>query len=50
MRLLRALAEFRIEGLATTVGFHERLVSDPSFITQDLTTTFVERWLPGVEW
>ncbi|NDF56094.1 MAG: acetyl-CoA carboxylase biotin carboxylase subunit, partial [Proteobacteria bacterium] len=50
VRLLRALAEFRIEGLATTVGFHERLVSDPSFITQDLTTTFVERWLPGVEW
>ncbi len=46
-RMLRALAEFRIEGIATTVPFHMRLLSDPAFIAQALTTTFVERWLPG---
>ena len=46
-RMLRALAEFRIEGIATTVPFHMRLLSDPAFIAQSLTTTFVERWLPG---
>lgn len=49
-RMIRALGEYRIEGPATTVPFHARLVADPAFISQAVTTTFVERWLPGVEW
>jgi acetyl-CoA carboxylase biotin carboxylase subunit len=50
VRMIRALAEYRIEGLATTVPFHQRLLSDAAFIAQATTTTFVERWLPTADW
>lgn len=49
VRMVRALGEYRIEGVATSIGFHERLVTDASFIDQSTTTTFVERWLPGID-
>ena len=50
VRMIRALGEYRIEGLATTVPFHERLLADPGYIAQTTTTTYVERWLPTVDW
>jgi acetyl-CoA carboxylase biotin carboxylase subunit len=45
-RMKRALAECMIEGVATTIPFHRRLLDDPAFIRHDVSTKFVERWLP----
>jgi acetyl-CoA carboxylase biotin carboxylase subunit len=50
VRMIRALGECRIEGISTTVPFHERLLTDPSYIAQAVNTTFVERWLPTADW
>jgi acetyl-CoA carboxylase biotin carboxylase subunit len=44
----RALAEYRVDGLPTTLGLHRRLLDEPAVIdgTYDITT--LERWLdPG---
>lgn len=40
-RLRRALAEFRVEGIATTLPFFEALSEDEVFISGDYTTGFV---------
>jgi len=45
-RMKRALEECMIEGIATTVPFHRRLLADPAFVQQEVSTTFIERWLP----
>jgi acetyl-CoA carboxylase, biotin carboxylase subunit len=41
----RALAEYRVEGLPTTIGLHRRLLDEPAVIdgTYDITT--LETWL-----
>jgi acetyl-CoA carboxylase biotin carboxylase subunit len=44
-RMKRALAECMIEGVATTIPFHTRLLDDQAFIRHQVSTTFVERWL-----
>jgi acetyl-CoA carboxylase biotin carboxylase subunit len=44
-----ALAEFRISGVATTLPFHRRLMSDPDFRKGALDTGFVERFLSREE-
>ncbi len=41
-RMRRALGEMRIGGVATTIGFHERLLRDPRFGRGDVHTRFVE--------
>ena len=41
-RMRRALDEMRIGGVATTIGFHERLPGDPRFGRGDVHTRFVE--------
>jgi acetyl-CoA/propionyl-CoA carboxylase biotin carboxyl carrier protein len=41
-RMLRALAEFRIEGVPTTIPAHCLLLEDPAFVDGSYTTTFVE--------
>ena len=43
--LSRALREFRIEPIATTIGLHERLMRDGRFIKSDVDIHFVERLL-----
>ncbi len=48
-RMKRALEECMIEGIATTVPFHRRLLADPAFAQQEVSTTFIERWLPRLE-
>jgi acetyl-CoA/propionyl-CoA carboxylase, biotin carboxylase, biotin carboxyl carrier protein len=40
-RLRRALAEFRIEGIATTLTFHRALLEDEVFLSGSYTTGFV---------
>jgi acetyl-CoA carboxylase biotin carboxylase subunit len=45
MRLRRALEEFVVEGMKTTVPLHQRIVRDPEFLAGDYTIKWLERWL-----
>ena len=45
MRLKRALEEFVVEGMKTTVPLHQRIVRDPAFLAGDYTIKWLERWL-----
>jgi acetyl-CoA carboxylase biotin carboxylase subunit len=38
----RALEEFIIEGVKTTIPFHLKLMSDPAYVEGDYTTKFME--------
>ncbi|MBM7815387.1 pyruvate carboxylase [Brevibacterium paucivorans] len=38
----RALAEFRIRGVATNIGFLRAVLADPAFQAGDLATTFID--------
>ncbi len=38
----RALDEFRIEGVATTVPLHKKIIADPAFRTGNITTQFIK--------
>lgn len=48
-RLRRALAEFQVEGIATTLPFFEALLDDEVFVSGDYTTGFVAERLGGLE-
>ena len=41
-RMKRALQEFVIEGIKTTIPFHIRLMDDPIFKSGQFTTAFLE--------
>jgi acetyl-CoA carboxylase biotin carboxylase subunit len=43
MKMKRALNEFIIEGVKTTIPFHKRVVNNPDFISGNFNTTFVEK-------
>ena len=45
MRLKRALEEFVVEGMKTTVPLHQKLVRDPEFLAGDYTIKWLEQWL-----
>ncbi len=45
MRLRRALEEFVVEGMKSTVPLHQRIVRDPEFLAGDYTIKWLERWL-----
>jgi acetyl-CoA carboxylase biotin carboxylase subunit len=44
-RLKRALEEFVVEGMKTTIPLHQRLVRDPEFLAGDYTIKWLEQWL-----
>jgi acetyl-CoA carboxylase biotin carboxylase subunit len=44
-RLTRALEEFVVEGMKTTVPLHQRIVRDPDFLAGDYTIKWLEQWL-----
>ena len=44
-RMRRAVAEFIVEGIRTTLPLHARLLADPRFIAGDYSTTFLESGL-----
>ena len=44
-RMRRALSEFQILGIKTTIPFHQRLFEHPDFVSGDLDTHFIERRL-----
>ncbi|MFN2473661.1 MAG: acetyl-CoA carboxylase biotin carboxylase subunit [Sphingomicrobium sp.] len=45
MRLKRALEEFIVEGMKTTIPLHQRIVRDEAFNRGDYTIKWLERWL-----
>jgi acetyl-CoA carboxylase biotin carboxylase subunit len=42
-RMLRALDEFKIEGIKTTIDFHKRVLSHPDFVLGSIDTGFIDR-------
>lgn len=46
-RMRRALHEFVIEGIKTTIPLHRRIIDDPDFQKGQVSTTFLERFLVG---
>ncbi len=45
MRLRRALGEFVIEGMKTTIPLHQKLLEDSDFQNGDYTIKWLEEWL-----
>jgi acetyl-CoA carboxylase biotin carboxylase subunit len=46
-RMRRALDEYVIEGIKTTIPLHKRILNDPDFQKGHVSTTFLERFLAG---
>jgi acetyl-CoA carboxylase, biotin carboxylase subunit len=46
-RMRRALDEFIIDGIKTTIPLHRRILDDPDFQKGHVSTTFLERFLAG---
>jgi len=44
-RLKRALEEYVVEGMKTTIPLHQKLVRDPEFLAGDYTIKWLEQWL-----
>jgi acetyl-CoA carboxylase, biotin carboxylase subunit len=44
-RLRRALEEFVVEGMKTTIPLHQKIVRDPEFLAGDYTIKWLEEWL-----
>jgi acetyl-CoA carboxylase biotin carboxylase subunit len=45
MRLRRALEEYVVEGMKTTIPLHQKLVRDPEFLAGEYTIKWLEKWL-----
>ena len=41
-KMKRALEEFYIEGVKTTIPFHRQLMEDPGYLSGNYTTKFME--------
>jgi acetyl-CoA carboxylase biotin carboxylase subunit len=46
-KMARALSEFMVTGVKTTIPFELAILQDPDFRRGNYTTTFVERFLGG---
>jgi acetyl-CoA carboxylase biotin carboxylase subunit len=44
LKMRRALDEYIIEGIKTTVSFHQKLMRNENFIKGNFTTKFLEEW------
>ncbi|PIS47193.1 MAG: acetyl-CoA carboxylase biotin carboxylase subunit [Elusimicrobia bacterium CG08_land_8_20_14_0_20_51_18] len=44
----RALDEFKVEGIKTTIGVHKKIINSEEFMSGDLDTKFLERFLTPV--
>ena len=45
MRLRRALEEYVIEGIQTTIPLHQRLIAEPDFVNGDYDIHWLETWI-----
>jgi acetyl-CoA carboxylase biotin carboxylase subunit len=43
MRMQRALMEFKIEGIKTTIPFHQKVMAHPAFQKGEFGTNFIEK-------
>jgi acetyl-CoA carboxylase biotin carboxylase subunit len=41
----RALREFAITGVPTTIGFHQKILENPEFLRGEIYTNFVEKMM-----
>ncbi|HEY9758464.1 MAG TPA: acetyl-CoA carboxylase biotin carboxylase subunit [Oculatellaceae cyanobacterium] len=48
-RMHRALDEYAITGIRTTIPFHQRVLAHPAFIQGDVSTDFIEKHMTAVE-
>jgi acetyl-CoA carboxylase biotin carboxylase subunit len=48
-RMHRALDEYAITGIRTTIPFHQRVMMHPAFIQGDVNTDFIEKYMTPVE-
>jgi acetyl-CoA carboxylase biotin carboxylase subunit len=44
-RMLRALREYRVEGIETSIPFYSALLADPAFASAEFDTGFIDRFL-----
>jgi acetyl-CoA carboxylase biotin carboxylase subunit len=49
VRMRRAVAEYKILGIKTTLPFFERVLQHPDFIAGEFDTSFVEKAFPALE-
>ena len=49
MRLRRALAEFVVEGVQTTIPLHQKLIADNDFINGDYDIHWLERFVADID-
>ncbi len=49
MRLKRALEEFVVQGVKTTIPLHQALVNEPDFLSGDYTIKWLEEWLARLD-
>ncbi len=47
VRALYALEEFTLEGIHSTIDFHRQILQHPDFVSGEIDTGFVERFLSG---
>ncbi len=47
MRMQRALKEFKVEGIKTTIPFHQQVMEHPTFMSGTFGTNFIEKELNG---
>ncbi|CAD5957951.1 Biotin carboxylase [Planktothrix rubescens] len=45
LRMKRALREFAITGVPTTIGFHQKILENPEFLRGEIYTNFVEKMM-----
>jgi acetyl-CoA carboxylase biotin carboxylase subunit len=48
-RMRRALAEYRVEGIMTTIPFFTFIMNHPDFMAGQFDTGFIDRILPGLD-
>jgi acetyl-CoA carboxylase biotin carboxylase subunit len=46
-RIKRAMDSFVVEGIKTNIPLHQRILADPDFERGDITTKFMERFMPA---
>ncbi|MFM8959615.1 MAG: acetyl-CoA carboxylase biotin carboxylase subunit, partial [Bacteroidota bacterium] len=40
----RALSEFVVEGVKTTIPFHQKMLKDPNFLSGNFNTQYLNHW------
>jgi acetyl-CoA carboxylase biotin carboxylase subunit len=46
-RMRRALMEYTVQGIKTTIPFHQRVMADPEFLRGEIDTTYIDRRFAG---